>query len=113
MARTPGAHHFRAMRRGSRRWKVKIRPTRASVIQAMVHRVTASMRSPPIRSVEALAEWTSLLSFAITLRMYQRMAPEHSNRPQVVVLGAGFGGLYAVRALRRAPVDVTVVDRRN
>jgi len=32
---------------------------------------------------------------------------------RVVVIGAGFGGLYAVRALRRAPVDVTLVDRRN
>ena len=33
--------------------------------------------------------------------------------PRVLVLGAGFGGLYAVRALARAPVEVTVVDRRN
>jgi len=30
-----------------------------------------------------------------------------------VIVGAGFGGLYAARALRRAPVDVTVIDRRN
>ena len=28
-------------------------------------------------------------------------------------MGGGFGGLYAARALRRAPVDVTVIDRRN
>ncbi len=34
-------------------------------------------------------------------------------RPRVVVVGAGFAGLEAARALRRAPVDVTVVDRRN
>ncbi|MFN2385598.1 MAG: NAD(P)/FAD-dependent oxidoreductase [Thermoanaerobaculia bacterium] len=33
--------------------------------------------------------------------------------PHIVILGAGFGGLYAGRALRRAPVRVTVVDRRN
>lgn len=33
--------------------------------------------------------------------------------PHVVILGAGFGGLSAARALRRAPVHVTVVDRRN
>ncbi len=32
---------------------------------------------------------------------------------RVVVAGAGFGGLAAARALRREPVDVTVVDRRN
>jgi NADH:quinone reductase (non-electrogenic) len=33
--------------------------------------------------------------------------------PHVVIIGAGFGGLYAARALAGAPVDVTVVDRRN
>ncbi|OLE65446.1 MAG: FAD-dependent oxidoreductase [Acidobacteria bacterium 13_1_20CM_2_68_14] len=33
--------------------------------------------------------------------------------PRVVILGGGFGGLYAARALRRAPVRVTLVDRRN
>jgi NADH:quinone reductase (non-electrogenic) len=33
--------------------------------------------------------------------------------PKVVILGCGFGGLFAARALRHAPVDVTVVDRTN
>jgi NADH dehydrogenase len=32
---------------------------------------------------------------------------------RVVILGGGFGGLYAAKALRKAPVEVTVVDRRN
>lgn len=32
---------------------------------------------------------------------------------RVVVIGGGFGGLYAAKALRRAPVKVTLVDRRN
>jgi NADH dehydrogenase len=31
----------------------------------------------------------------------------------VVIIGAGFGGLFAARALRRVPVEVTVVDRTN
>ena len=35
------------------------------------------------------------------------------ERHRVVVIGGGFGGLQAVRKLRRAPVDVTLVDRRN
>lgn len=34
-------------------------------------------------------------------------------RPQVVILGGGFGGLNATRALARAPVRVTLVDRAN
>jgi NADH dehydrogenase len=34
-------------------------------------------------------------------------------RPQVVIVGAGFGGLAVARALHRLPVDVTLVDRRN
>ncbi len=35
------------------------------------------------------------------------------GKPHVLILGGGFGGLYAAKALRRAPVQVTVVDRRN
>jgi NADH dehydrogenase len=35
------------------------------------------------------------------------------SRPHVVVIGGGFGGLAAARALARAPVNVTVIDRRN
>ena len=31
----------------------------------------------------------------------------------VLILGGGFGGLYAAKALRGADVDVTLVDRRN
>ena len=30
-----------------------------------------------------------------------------------MIVGAGFGGLFAARALRRAPLDVTVIDRTN
>jgi NADH:ubiquinone reductase (H+-translocating) len=38
---------------------------------------------------------------------------QHVNRPRVVVIGAGFAGLNAAKALSRAPVDVTIVDRKN
>ena len=34
-------------------------------------------------------------------------------RPKVLIIGGGFGGLYAARALKNAPVDVLVVDRTN
>jgi len=36
-----------------------------------------------------------------------------TSRHRVVIIGGGFGGLCAARALRAAPVDVTLVDRRN
>jgi NADH:quinone reductase (non-electrogenic) len=39
------------------------------------------------------------------------MTPRDPHR--VVVVGGGFGGLKAVRGLRRAPVEVTLVDRQN
>src|SRR5438552_13371016 len=34
-------------------------------------------------------------------------------RHRVVVVGGGFGGVQAVQRLRKLPVDVTLVDRRN
>ena len=33
--------------------------------------------------------------------------------PRVVILGCGFGGLWAAQALHKAPVEVTVIDRTN
>lgn len=34
-------------------------------------------------------------------------------KPDVVIVGAGFGGMQVARALRNAPVNVTVIDRNN
>lgn len=36
-----------------------------------------------------------------------------SQRPHVVIVGGGFAGLYLAKRLKRAPVRVTVIDRRN
>ena len=36
-----------------------------------------------------------------------------SDRPHVVIVGGGFGGLDAARTLRRVPVRVTLIDRHN
>ena len=36
-----------------------------------------------------------------------------ADLPHVVIVGGGFGGLYAARALARAPVSITLIDRRN
>lgn len=39
--------------------------------------------------------------------------PVGGSRPHVVVVGGGFGGLHAVHAMRRADVDVTLIDRHT
>jgi NADH dehydrogenase len=36
-----------------------------------------------------------------------------SGRPRVVIIGSGFGGLFAAKALKRAPVDVTLVAKTS
>lgn len=41
------------------------------------------------------------------------MSSNASETHRVVIVGAGFGGLYAAQALKHAPVEVTVIDRRN
>jgi len=39
--------------------------------------------------------------------------PPNSSWPHIVIVGGGFGGLYAARGLARAPVHLTVVDQHN
>jgi len=41
------------------------------------------------------------------------ISSEPSPRPRVVIVGAGFAGLEAARALAQAPVEVVVIDARN
>src|SRR5436309_11275956 len=38
---------------------------------------------------------------------------QHALLHHVVIIGGGFAGLYTAKALRRAPVRVTLVDKRN
>ena len=35
------------------------------------------------------------------------------KRWRVIIVGGGFGGLRAAQALKSAPVEVTLIDRRN
>jgi NADH dehydrogenase FAD-containing subunit len=39
--------------------------------------------------------------------------PRLAHREHIVIIGGGFGGLTAARALRHLPVRVTLIDRRN
>jgi NADH dehydrogenase len=41
------------------------------------------------------------------------MAVAGERRPRIVIVGCGFGGLFAARALWRAPADVLVIDHNN
>jgi len=45
--------------------------------------------------------------------MAQQAAATDAHRPRVVIVGAGFGGLEAARALARAPAEVVVIDAKN
>ncbi|GAB4240773.1 MAG: NAD(P)/FAD-dependent oxidoreductase [Stanieria sp.] len=40
-------------------------------------------------------------------------AQTNQSQPHVVIVGGGFGGLYAAKALGKAPVKVTLIDKRN
>ena len=42
------------------------------------------------------------------------VVPREKNAPhEVVIVGGGFGGLYAAKALAKAKVNVTLIDKRN
>jgi NADH dehydrogenase len=38
---------------------------------------------------------------------------QERRKPRVIIIGGGFGGLYAARALKRANVELLVLDRTN
>jgi NADPH-dependent 2,4-dienoyl-CoA reductase/sulfur reductase-like enzyme len=44
---------------------------------------------------------------------YGQVSGVPSMVPRVIIVGGGFGGLNAARALRGAPVRVTLIDKRN
>jgi NADH dehydrogenase len=39
--------------------------------------------------------------------------PEKPARPRVVIIGGGFGGILAAKSLKRANLDITLIDRTN
>src|SRR5688572_26182135 len=42
-----------------------------------------------------------------------KLGAVNPDRPRVLIVGCGFGGLFAARALRRAPIELLVIDRHN
>src|SRR5947208_11348258 len=40
-------------------------------------------------------------------------AESNGDRPRVVVIGSGFGGLFATQALKDTPVDITLIGKTS
>ncbi|MCC6467680.1 MAG: FAD-dependent oxidoreductase [Alphaproteobacteria bacterium] len=69
-----------------------------------------ALRGPGFLSLDR-AIWSALRRHLPALD--GRLPASAARWPRVVIVGAGFGGLAAARALRHSPVQVTVIDRRN
>src|SRR5271157_1580734 len=50
---------------------------------------------------------------SISRRTSVQLVIPSGSRPRIVIIGAGFAGLSAAKALRKAPVDLVVIDRHN
>ena len=44
---------------------------------------------------------------------YRSGVTTSESRPHIIIIGAGFAGLFAAKALAKAPVHVTLIDRQN
>jgi NADH dehydrogenase len=62
---------------------------------------------------EAVASSQTTASTTATTILKTIPGQSTTLQPHVVIVGAGFGGLHAARALKNAPVQITVIDRRN
>src|SRR3954467_15955036 len=49
----------------------------------------------------------------MTTSPVQAGSQSSTGRPRVVIVGTGFGGLFAAQALRKAPVDVTIIGKTS
>jgi len=69
--------------------------------------MSADLLDPPTRRVAWKAPSSARKPSVMT------PPPAATRRPHVIIVGAGFGGLSAAKALGHSHVDVTVIDRRN
>src|SRR3954470_19940967 len=70
-----------------------------------VSRIAPGLRRP------GTPEWEA--GFIMTTSPVQAGNESTTGRPRVVIVGSGFGGLFAAQALKRAPVDVTVIGKTS
>ena len=101
-------------RRRTARWRRKVgRPRAARAVGTVMNRNPIPIVLPCHRVLGANG---SLTGYARRARREAEAAAARgcdSGVTRVVVVGGGFGGLLAARGLRRADVDVTLVDRQN
>jgi NADH:ubiquinone reductase (H+-translocating) len=70
--------------------------------------------SAVLAPILGLAAAAVLVAVALALALRPKTPrPTQPDGRRVVVVGGGFGGLQAVHKLRRMPVEVTLIDRRN
>ena len=85
------------------------------MIPVLIHRPhgTMSLANPRVSVMRNDTATTIESKPAPAAPPARRDAAIAPRRPQIVIIGAGFGGLAAAHALRKARVDVTVIDKRN
>jgi NADH:ubiquinone reductase (H+-translocating) len=59
------------------------------------------------------AEWEDQVIMTTSSARVPAVSDSSSGRPRVVIIGSGFGGLFAAQALRKAPVDITIIGKTS
>src|SRR2546430_16909017 len=79
----------------------------------LVGDATCACYNPRVTLAAASGYSNNLLASILVLGTSSRMEDASLKRPQVVIVGAGFGGLEAAKKLACKDVHVTVIDRTN
>jgi NADH dehydrogenase len=79
----------------------------------LVGDATCACYNPRVTLAAASGYSNNLLASILVLGTSSRMEDASLKRPQVVIVGAGFGGLEAAKKLACKDVHITVIDRTN
>src|SRR5438046_10578656 len=79
----------------------------------MPYRERASEESPRLSEISGLGSLRKGWMNNANLNSINGAEERTSKTPRVVIVGGGFGGLTAAKALGKAPVEVILIDRTN
>ena len=65
----------------------------------------------PVRGARESPQWET--EVIVTTSPAGSAHASATGRPRVVIIGSGFGGLFSARALRRVPVDITLIGKTS